>query len=62
MALIIKHGELCFVESNRAILYTELVATALIIIFAATVFTLQWKRIRERRRSDDVLSGVNGTR
>lgn len=59
MALIIKHGEVCFVEPNRGILYAELTATALIILFAATVFTLQWKRLRERRRSDDVISGIN---
>ena len=55
LALIIKHGEVCFVEPNSAALYLELIATALIILFAATVFTIQWKRLGERRRSDDVM-------
>lgn len=52
MILIAKHGELHFVEANPIILYGEIVATALIILFAATVFILQWKRLGEKRRTD----------
>ena len=52
MALILKYGEVHFVEPNTPILYTEIVGTALIIVYAATVFALQWKRLGERRRSD----------
>jgi len=53
MVLIAKYGELRFVEANPIILYGEIGATALIILFAATVFILQWKRLGEKRRTDD---------
>ena len=53
MMLIAKYGELRFVEANPIILYGEIVATALITLFAATVFILQWKRLGEKRRTDD---------
>jgi hypothetical protein len=53
MVLIAKYGEVHFVEANPLILYGEIGATALIAVFAATVFTLQWKRLGERRRIDD---------
>lgn len=52
MALILKYGEVYFVEPNTLILYAEIVGTAIIIVYAATVFALQWKRLGERRRSD----------
>ncbi len=52
MALILKYGAVNFVEPNTPILYTEIVGTALIIVYAAIVFALQWKRLGERRRSD----------
>lgn len=52
MALIAMHGEVYFVEPNSAILLAELIGTALIVVYAATVFTLQWKRMGERRRTD----------
>ena len=53
MVLIAKHGEVYFVEANPTILYGEIVATALITLFATTVFILQWKRLGEKRRTDD---------
>jgi uncharacterized BrkB/YihY/UPF0761 family membrane protein len=53
MVLIAKYGELRFVEENPVILYGEIVATAFIAVFAATVFILQWKRLGEKRRTDD---------
>jgi len=53
MILIAKYGELRFVEANPVILYGEIGATALITLFAATVFILQWKRLGEKRRADD---------
>ncbi len=52
MAMILKYGEVYFVEPNSLILYAEIVATALIVVYAAIVFALQWKRLGERRRSD----------
>jgi hypothetical protein len=53
MILIAKYGEVHFVEANPRILYGEIWATALITLYAATVFILQWKRLGEKRRSDD---------
>ena len=53
MVIIARYGEIHFVEANPVILYGEIVATALITIFAATVFILQWKRLGEKRRTDD---------
>ncbi len=52
MILILIHGEVCFEEPNSAILYIEIIATAAVIIYSATVFALQWKRLGERRSSD----------
>ena len=52
MVLIAKYGELRFVEANPKILYGQIAATALITLFAATVFILQWKRLGEKRRTD----------
>ena len=53
MVIIAKYGEIRFVEENRAILYGEIVATALITLFAIIVFALQWKRLSEKRGTDD---------
>jgi len=53
LVIIAKHGEIRFVEANPVILYGEIAVTALIILFAATVFILQWKRLGEKRRTDD---------
>ena len=58
MVLIAKYGELYFVEANPVILYGEIVAAALITLFAATVFILQWKRLGERRRTGDITEGM----
>jgi len=57
MVLIAKYGELRFVEANPIVLYGEIGATALITLFAATVFILQWKRLGEKRRTDDMGKG-----
>ena len=57
MALILKYGSVHFVERNSLILYAELIVTVLVILFAAIVFALQWKRLGERRRSDDKRAG-----
>ena len=60
MFLIAKHGQVYFVEENSAILYGEIVATAIIAIFACIVFALQWKRLGEKRRGDDREKGTQG--
>ena len=60
MVLIAKHGEIYFVETNSAILYGEIAATVVITLFAIIVFTLQFKRLGERRRGDDREKGGQG--
>ncbi len=57
LVIIARYGEIHFVEANRIILYGEIVATALITLFAIIVFALQWKRLGEKRGTDD--SGSN---
>ena len=52
MILIAKNGQIYFVEANPVILYGEIVAVVLIILFAVTVFAIQIKRLGERRRDD----------
>ena len=52
MVLIAKYGELRFVETNPVILWGEIAATVLIILYATTVFILQWKRLGEKRADD----------
>ena len=52
MALIEKYGAVYFVELNSAILMAEIIGTIIIVIYSATVFALQWKRLGERRRHD----------
>ena len=54
MAIIAKYGGVYFVEANTTILYGEIAATALITLFAIIVFALQWKRLGEKRRTDDI--------
>jgi len=49
MVIIARYGEIHFVEANRVILYGEIVATAVITLFAIIVFALQWKRLSEKR-------------
>lgn len=53
MFLIKKHGEVYFTESNPWILNAEIIATGVIVMYAIIVFAVQWKRLGERRRSDD---------
>jgi len=60
MVLIAKHGEVYFVETNSAILCGEIAATVVITLFAIIVFTLQFKRLGERRRGDDREKGGQG--
>ena len=53
MVIIARYGEIHCVEANRVILYGEIVVTALITLFAIIVFALHWKRLGEKRRTDD---------
>lgn len=60
MVLIAKYGEIYFIEANSVVLYGEIAATVLITLFAVTVFALQCKRLRERRKGDDREKGSQG--
>jgi hypothetical protein len=53
LLFIARYGQVFFSELNHYILYGEIIGTLLISIFAALVFINQWKRMSERRRSDD---------
>ena len=53
LVFIARYGEVLFKELNRIILWVEIIGTLLISIFAAVVFINQWKRMGEKRRSDD---------
>jgi hypothetical protein len=55
MLLIKIHGEVYFTESSPWILNAEIMVTAVIVLYAVAVFVLQWKRLGERRRSDDFM-------
>ena len=52
MSLILQHGAVYFVEKNHLVLYLEIIANVIIMLFAATVFALQLTRLKEKRSSD----------
>ncbi len=52
LILIAQHGGLYSTEANPWVLYGEIGATVLIILFAFVVIYLEIIRIRSRRRSD----------
>lgn len=58
MVLIAKSGHVYFVEENPVVLYGEIAATAVITLFAIVVFVIQYKRLRERRKGDDMKEGA----
>jgi len=52
MFLVAQNGEVRFVEENSVLLYVEIGACVLILLFAITVFVLQLRRLGEKRRDD----------
>jgi len=52
MVIIATQHSIYFIENNNVILYSEIIATALIIIYAVYILVTQIKRLGERRRSD----------
>ena len=58
MVLIAKSGHVYFVEENPVVLYVEIAATVVITLFAIVVFVIQYKRLRERRKGDDMKEGA----
>ena len=57
MVIIAVNGSIYFVERNPYILWAEVAATVIIILFALYVFATQIRRLGERRRDDDRRSG-----
>jgi hypothetical protein len=53
LTLIAVRGQICFAETNAAILYGEIVAVVLIGVFAVAVFVMQYRRLTEKRASDN---------
>lgn len=53
MIIIAVSGSIYFVERNSFILWTEVTATILIILFATGVLITQLRRLGERRRKDE---------
>jgi hypothetical protein len=52
LTLIAVRDQVCFAETNVAILYGEIAGVALIAVFAVTVFIMQYRRLIEKRASD----------
>ena len=53
MIIIAVNGTVYFVERNPVMLWIEVAATILVILFATGVFIAQLRRLGERRRGDD---------
>jgi hypothetical protein len=52
LTLIAVRGQICFSETNGAILYAEIAGMALIALFAVVVFVMQYRRLAEKRTGD----------
>ncbi len=52
MIIIAAYGAIYFIERNPVILWIEIIACLLILIFAVYVLILQIERLGERRRGD----------
>ena len=52
MMLIEIHGSVYFVESSPLILWSEIVMTVAIVIFAGFVLIMQIRRLGERRQNE----------
>lgn len=52
LTLIAVWGEVRFMETNTGILYAEIAATVLVVVFAVVVFVMQYRRLAEKRASD----------
>ena len=53
LTLIALRGRICFEETNSSILYGEIAGVVLIAVFALAVFVVQYRRLAEKRASDD---------
>jgi hypothetical protein len=62
MIIIAIDGSVMFIELNEAILLSEIILSILICLFAIGVFTIQVRRLGERRRNDAGESRAPGER
>jgi uncharacterized membrane protein YagU involved in acid resistance len=53
MVIIAVKGSVYFVENNPYILWSEIIGSVLIVVFAVLMLSNQIQRLGERRRSDD---------
>ena len=53
LTLIALRGRICFEETNSSILYGEIAGVVLIAVFALAFFVVQYRRLAEKRASDD---------
>lgn len=53
LTLIAVRGQICFAETNAAILYGEIAGMVVIALFAVVVFVIQYRRLTEKRASDE---------
>jgi heme/copper-type cytochrome/quinol oxidase subunit 2 len=52
LTLIAVWGEICFTETNTGILYVDIAAIVLVVLFAVLVFVVRYIRLTERPASD----------
>lgn len=52
LTVIAVRKQVCFTETNAAILYGEIAATVLVVVFAVFVFVIQYRRLNEQRAGD----------
>lgn len=53
MIMIAVRGEVTVIEGNLLILYFEIAASLIVVLFAGFVFALQLKRLFEKRKEDN---------
>jgi hypothetical protein len=52
MVIIALSGSIYFVENNPIILWSEIAASVIIVLFATSILVVQIQRLGERRRTD----------
>jgi hypothetical protein len=53
MLIIAAEGSVYFIENNPAILWSEIIVSILITLFAAYILILQIRKLGERRSTDE---------
>ena len=58
LTLIAVWGEICFTETNTGILYVDIAAIVLVVLFAVLVFVAQYRKLTEKRISNSRQNGI----